>query len=72
MNEMSPPTWASFLSSARTADYVSALIREDDNFDYYRWLQDARAEETQAKQRPADDDLEEDSSCRNRPSNRYT
>jgi hypothetical protein len=52
MNEISPPTWASFLSSPRTADYVSAMIREGDNFDYYRWLQEARAEETQAKQRP--------------------
>jgi hypothetical protein len=40
------------LLSPRTADYVSALIREGDNFDYYRWLQDARAEETQAKKRP--------------------
>jgi hypothetical protein len=49
---MSPPTWASFLSSARTADYVSALIREGDNFDYCRWLQEVRAEETQAKLRP--------------------
>ena len=36
----------------RTADYVAALIREGDNLDYYRWLQEARAEETQAKQRP--------------------
>jgi hypothetical protein len=52
MNEISPPAWASFLFSPRTADYVSALIREGDNFDYYRWLQEARAEETQAKQRP--------------------
>jgi hypothetical protein len=49
MNEISPLTWA---SSPRTADYVSALIREGDNFDYYRWLREARAEETQAKQRP--------------------
>jgi hypothetical protein len=52
MNEISPPTWASFLSSPRTAKYVSALIREGDNFDYCRWLQEVRAEETQAKLRP--------------------
>jgi hypothetical protein len=52
MNEISPPAWASFLFSPRTANYVATLIREGDNFDYYRWLQEARAEETQAKQRP--------------------
>jgi hypothetical protein len=52
MNEISPPTWALFLSSPRTANYVSALIREGDSFDYCRWLQEVRAEEAQAKLRP--------------------
>jgi hypothetical protein len=30
------------LLSPRTADYFSALIREGDNFDYCRWLQQVR------------------------------
>jgi hypothetical protein len=42
----SPPP----LLSRRTADYVSALIREGDKFDYYRWLQQVRGEEARAKQ----------------------
>jgi hypothetical protein len=33
----------------RTANYVSALIREGDKFDYCRWLQGVREEEAQAK-----------------------
>jgi hypothetical protein len=53
MNEISPPACASFLSSPRTADYVSALIREGDNFDYSRWLQRVREEEAQAKRAAA-------------------
>ena len=40
---------ASPLLSPRTADYVSALIREGDKFDYCRWLQGVREEEAQAK-----------------------
>ena len=40
------------LLSPRTADYVSALIREGDKFDYAGWLQQVRAEEAQAKQHP--------------------
>jgi hypothetical protein len=36
------------LLSPRTADYVSALIREGDKFDYCRWLQQVRGEEAQA------------------------
>ena len=36
----------------RTANYVSALIREGDAFDYRKWLQKAREEEAQAKRRP--------------------
>jgi hypothetical protein len=38
--------------SPRTADYVSALIREGDGFDYCKWLQQVRAEEAQAKEHP--------------------
>ncbi len=37
------------LLSPRTADYVSALIRDGDKFDYAGWLQQVRAEEVQAK-----------------------
>ena len=32
----------------RTADYVAALIREGDNFDFGKWLQRVREEEHQA------------------------
>ena len=38
------------LVSPRTADYVAALIREGDNFDYAGWLQQVRAEDAQAQQ----------------------
>ena len=34
----------------RTANYVSALIREGDYFDYAGWLRQVRAEDAQAKQ----------------------
>jgi hypothetical protein len=40
------------LLSPRTADYIAALIREGDNFDYCRWLEKAREEEPQAERRP--------------------
>jgi len=40
------------LLSPRTADYVSALVREGDKFDYCKWLQRVREEEAQAKRRP--------------------
>ena len=40
------------LLSPRTANYVAALIREGDNFDYFKWLQRVREEEAQAKQSP--------------------
>jgi hypothetical protein len=36
--------------SPRTAKYVQAMIREGDNFDYFKWLQKVRDEEAQAKQ----------------------
>jgi hypothetical protein len=38
------------LLSPRTANYVAALIRQGDNFDYHKWLQSVREEEAQAKQ----------------------
>jgi hypothetical protein len=34
----------------RTANYVAALIREGDGFDYYKWLQRVRGREAQAKE----------------------
>jgi 3-methyladenine DNA glycosylase Tag len=37
------------LMSPRTAKYVEAMIREGDNFDYFKWLQKVRQEEAQAK-----------------------
>jgi hypothetical protein len=39
--------------SPRTAKYVEAMIREGDNFDYDRWLQQARQEEAEPKQAKA-------------------
>jgi hypothetical protein len=36
------------LLSPRTADYVAALIREGDSFDYCKWLQKTREREAQA------------------------
>jgi hypothetical protein len=38
------------LLSPRTAKYVTALTREGDNFDYFKWLQKVREEESHAKQ----------------------
>jgi hypothetical protein len=37
------------LMSPRTAKYVEALMREGDNFDCQKWLQQVREEEAQAK-----------------------
>jgi hypothetical protein len=48
MMQISSTFSASPLLSPRTADYVSALIREGDKFDYYRWLQQVRGEEARA------------------------
>ena len=45
------PTLTPFRVLTETADYVAALIREGDNFDYYTWLQRVREEEARAKQR---------------------
>jgi hypothetical protein len=53
MTEPSLPLRDTFLMSPRTANYIAALIREDDKFDYSRWLQRVREEEAQAKQGPA-------------------
>jgi len=50
MTQISSPFSAPPLLSPRTADYVSALIRDGDKFDYAGWLQQVRAEEVQAKQ----------------------
>jgi hypothetical protein len=36
--------------SARTADYVQALVREGDSFDYDRWLARVRQQEAEANQ----------------------
>jgi hypothetical protein len=38
------------LMSPRTAQYVRAMIREGDNFDYYKWLKRIRQEDAEAKQ----------------------
>ena len=39
MTELSAPLRDSFLLSPRTANYIAALIREGDKFDYSKWLQ---------------------------------
>jgi hypothetical protein len=38
--------------SPRTANYVAAMIREGDDFDYYKWLKRVREEEAQASHVP--------------------
>jgi hypothetical protein len=53
MSEPSLPLRDTFLMSPRTANYIAALIREGDKFDYSRWLQRVREKEAQAKQGPA-------------------
>jgi hypothetical protein len=45
-------TFKSAWLTPRTANYVAALIREGDNFDYCKWLQQLREKEAQAKERP--------------------
>jgi hypothetical protein len=50
MTQISSVFRAAPLLSPRTADYVSALIREGDNFDYAGWLQQVRAQDAQAQQ----------------------
>ena len=57
--------------SPRTAKYVAALIREGDNFDYFKWLQTVREEESSGETRPGNVYLGQDHSCGNGPSNRY-
>jgi hypothetical protein len=39
--------------SPRTAEYVAAMVREGDNFDYNEWLKEVRQEEAQAKRAEA-------------------
>ena len=46
-------TFKATLLSPRTADYVAALTREGDKFDYSKWLQRVREEVAQAKRVPA-------------------
>jgi hypothetical protein len=43
-------TFRSALLSPRTADYIAALSQEGDNFDYCKWLQQAREVEAQAEE----------------------
>jgi hypothetical protein len=40
----------SFLLSPRTANYVAALIRQGDKFDYCKWLRRVREEEAKPTQ----------------------
>jgi hypothetical protein len=49
MTEPSLPLRDSFLLSSRTANYIAALLREGDKFDYSRWLQRVREEEVRSK-----------------------
>jgi hypothetical protein len=53
MSGISSTFRAPSLLSPRTANSVAALIRQGDNFDYFKWLQKVREEESQAKQIPA-------------------
>ncbi len=53
MSEISSTFKAPPLLSPRTANYVAALIRQGDNFDYFKWLHWVREEEAGAKQIPA-------------------
>jgi hypothetical protein len=50
MTEPSLPLRDSFFLSPRTANYIDALIREGDKFDYSKWLQRVREEEARSKQ----------------------
>jgi hypothetical protein len=43
-------TFESVWLTPRTANYVAALVREGDDFDYGKWLQRVRGREAQAKQ----------------------
>jgi hypothetical protein len=43
-------TFKSTWLTPRTANYVAALIREGDNFDYCKWLQQVREKEAQARE----------------------
>jgi hypothetical protein len=53
MMPISSPFREPSLMPARTAKYVEAMIRQGDNFDYFKWLQKVRDEEGQVKQIPA-------------------
>ena len=50
MTGISFPVRGTFGLSPRTANYIAALFREGDKFDYSKWLQRVREEAAQAKQ----------------------
>jgi hypothetical protein len=50
MSEILSTVRVSPLLSPRTANYVEAMIRDGDSFDYNEWLKKVRKEESQAKQ----------------------
>jgi hypothetical protein len=50
MTEISSLPREPSLLSARTADYVAALIRQGDDFDYSKWLHEVQEKEAGAKQ----------------------
>ena len=50
MTEISFPFRDTFLWSPRTTNYIAALLREGDKFDYSGWLQRVREEEALAKE----------------------
>ena len=71
MIETSSTFRAPSLLSPRTANYVAALIRQGDNFDYFKWLQRVREEEISGETDPGNIYLGQDCRSGNRPSNRH-
>jgi hypothetical protein len=53
MTEISYPIREPSPLSPRTANYIAALSREGEKFDYSRWLETVRKEEAKAKKVPA-------------------
>jgi hypothetical protein len=45
-------TFSATRPTPRIANYVAALIREGDNFDYCKWFEQVREKEAQAKEHP--------------------
>ena len=58
----SAPSWR----SPRTANYVAALIRQGDNFDYYKWLQGDPRERGSGETSPIGIHFERTCCCGNR------